>query len=156
MSVQSNINQMLSLAGLLASQSPALKAGAERRVLRKDLERKAEARSVEREVLSKTVPPTQERSELLTNVQSELADIKKAQFELDPSAESFESYYKTKKGADLLKKVTDPNYKPPSEIRRELADQRMAEAQAAKKETRTRILEGTPSAYIMRGDEWLQ
>lgn len=149
--IQANINQMISLAGLLASQSPALRAGAERRALQRDLERKEEARAVEREVLSKTVPPTQERSELLTNVQSELADIKKQQFELDPSAESYESYYKTKKGADLLKKVTDPNYKTPSEIRTELADKHRSEAQAAKMETRRRILEGTPSEYLMRG-----
>ena len=137
--IQSSINQAISLTALLATQNPEIKAHGEKKQLQKTLKKQEEAKAIEREVLSKQVEPSQERSELLTNVQEELAGIKKAQFKLNPTEESFERYYKTQKGANLLKKVTDPNYKTPSELRREQADISARMKQEQLMETRKRI-----------------
>ena len=87
MSIQSNVNTALSLASLLATQNPALRAKAEKRAELKSLGRKEE-------VLSKAVSESGGAgdSKIAQELTDQLGELKKQQFELDPSAESFQAY----------------------------------------------------------------
>lgn len=87
MSIQAGINQALSVAGLFASQSPALKDKAEKRAELKSLGRKEK-------VLSKAVSESAGAgdSKLAQELVDEIGEIKKQQFEVDPSEKSFQAY----------------------------------------------------------------
>ena len=78
---------MLSLGALLASHNPALKAQAEARAKRTTLAKTAEGLEKQIEV-SKGTGSRAVKAEART----ELAKVKKQQFELDPTKESFEAY----------------------------------------------------------------
>lgn len=85
MSIQATINSTLSLASLLATQSPGLKAKAEKRAELKSLGRKEE-------VLSKAVSESAGDPKIGQELTDKLGEIKKQQFELDPSDKSFQAY----------------------------------------------------------------
>ena len=75
---------MLSLAGVLASQSPQLKAMSEKRSAIRDLNKKEKALSAARDVSA------QANADVAQDYQDQLADVAKAQFELSPTKESAE------------------------------------------------------------------
>ena len=95
--IQSSVNQMISLAGLLASQSPSIRARSEKRAAIKNLSAREKAVSEVMQVAAESAD-----SELAQEYATDLAEIKKQQFEVDPSTESFLGYrgaqYATKEG----------------------------------------------------------
>ena len=91
MSIQSTINQGLSLVSVLASQSPGLRALSEKRAKVRDLAGRESA-------IREAITTTQATGDIAgaEPYGEELADIKKQQFELDPTAENYKAYRETK------------------------------------------------------------
>lgn len=160
MSIQSNINQMISLAGLLASQSPALRAKSEQRAAMRNL---AKQEDIVKKQIDIAQPGDKER------YGEELLNIKEKQFETMPTEETYSELIKMRPGQsttieespeDIAQEQIDieTKQKAVQEYKDSFkkADNELAEEQKIRRETRKRILEGTPSAYIMRGDEWQQ
>lgn len=97
MSIQANINQQLSLAGVLLTQNPASKAAAERRQEKTSLKRQEQAINKALEAIGPSNAAREPYGE-------DLAAIKKRQFELDPSAETWADY----KGTQTRKVAESP------------------------------------------------
>lgn len=154
--IQSSINQMISLTGLLASQVPAFKAGAEKRAEISRLGKKEQA-------ITKAIETAADTKDKEAYAE-ELTKVKKQQFEVNPTEESYKAYYDTMphqfavieaEPYEIAQELYETEQKE-AEVESYLqqfrkADTHRAEAQAAKMETRRRILEGTPSEYLMRG-----
>ena len=70
------------------------------------------------------------------------AGLKERRFELDPSEETYKSFKDTAEGISKTNKFTEAFRQ---------ADESILNKQKALEETRRRILEGTPSEYLMRG-----
>lgn len=88
MSIQSNINQGLSLAALLATQNPSLQEIAKKRSEIASLNKQEKAINAAIESTGKDIAAKEPYGEQLT-------EVKKRQFELDPTAESFKAYKET-------------------------------------------------------------
>lgn len=88
MSIQANINQQLSLAGVLLTQNPATKAAAERRQEKTSLKRQEQA-------INRAVEATGSDIAAKEPYGEDLAAVKKRQFELDPSAKTYAEYKST-------------------------------------------------------------
>lgn len=160
MAIQANINQMLSLAGLLATQSPTLRAKAETRAKMANLAKQEKAVRTQIDV-----------AEDITDKETyyeDLVDIKKQQFETKPTEETY-SELKDIQPKRLMTFEADPEeiaqeiYEEETRVneikenvdRFRRADENLKTQQEARRETRKRILEGTPSEYLMRGaDIW--
>lgn len=150
--IQSSINQMISLAGLLASQNPALQAASAKKTEIKQLKKKEEA--------------VRSQIENIENIAEkepygkELTEIKKQQFEVDPSSETYKAWKETEPKR-LLEAEEDPeeiakerfeSEQKEKEIQDYLdwfrtADQSAAREQEKRREIRRRILEGTPYQF---------
>lgn len=94
MSIQANVNKMLSLGALLASQNPTLKAQAEAREKGAQLER--EAAGIQKQIdiakpHGKAGKPTTSQAKV------DLADIRRKQFELNPTEQSFQEFRSAEK-----------------------------------------------------------
>lgn len=88
MSIQANINTMLSLAGILASQNPSLQAMAKKRSDIANLNKQEKAINAAIAATGANIAAKEPYGEQLT-------EVKKKQFELDPTAESFKAYKET-------------------------------------------------------------
>jgi hypothetical protein len=97
MSIQANINQQLSLAGVLLTQNPAAKAAAERRQERTSLKRQEQAINRAIEATGSDIAAKEPYGE-------DLAAVKKRQFELDPSDKTWAEY----KGTQTRKVAESP------------------------------------------------
>lgn len=97
MSIQANINQQLSLAGVLLTQNPATKAAAERRQERTSLKRQEKA-------INKAIEATGADIAAKEPYGEDLAAVKKRQFELEPSAKTYADY----KGTQTIKVAEIP------------------------------------------------
>lgn len=96
MNIQSNINQTLSLAGMLIAMNPTVKARAETREALSKLSR-------EEQVLSKQYEHLAYDPERAGAVESRMTDIAQKQFETDPSEASYEKLLRTYyEGSPLL------------------------------------------------------
>lgn len=100
MSIQSNINQGLSLAALLATQNPSLQEIAKKRSEIASLNKQEKAINAAIEATGKDIAAKEPYGEQLT-------EVKKRQFELDPTAESFKAY-KGKKSERVLNTPAQP------------------------------------------------
>lgn len=85
MSIQGNVNQIISLAGLLASQNPAIKSMGEKRAQLDQLN-KQEKLLARREALGQGQDPR-----LTQQIKQEQFDVASKKYELDPSAETYEA-----------------------------------------------------------------
>lgn len=133
--VQANINQMLSLTALLATQSPAVKAYGERKA---GLSNIAKQEAILNRKKSVIMPDDKNHSGNMiinSNEQQDLISediaLKKQRFDIDPSETSYRDYIES--------------------VKRQQADISAMQKQEQAQETRRRILEGTPSEYLMRG-----
>ena len=97
MSFQSNINQALSIAGLIAAQNPTLKAAAEKRAELKQLETRAQTLTKSAEVSGRGRKP-----ELAQEYREELAEVRKKQFETDPTTLNLRAYKKAQRKAQNM------------------------------------------------------
>ena len=97
MSLQSNVNQALSIAGLIASQNPTLKAATEKRAELKQLERRAQTLTKSAEVSGRGRKP-----ELAQAYREELAEVRKKQFETDPTSINLRAYKKAQRKAQSM------------------------------------------------------
>lgn len=88
MSIQSNINQGLSIASLLISQNPQVQAAAKKRTDIRNL-------SQQEESINKAIESTGSDIAAKEPYGEALSDIKKKQFELSPSEETFKAYKET-------------------------------------------------------------
>ena len=115
MSIQATLNQGLSIAALLATQSPAYKAKQEERLASDKLARKESALRQQIESISNIAEKE--------SVGKELSEVKKQQFELKPSSESYKAYKET---------TTQPVatfHADPEELAMEAAESRFAKEQ---------------------------
>lgn len=178
MSVQSSINQMISLTSLLASQSTGLKAMGEKRTKLNDIKQREATLEKQKGVL-----PTKE-------VKAEQIKLAKQKLDIDPTDENYKTYLELTKpemretpedtareayeyekevseGTREGRAITEEEYINPNETTSEvyeaevnrylegfrMADKSLADKAAAQRETKRRILEGTPSEYLLeRGD----
>lgn len=156
--IQANVNQMISLAGLLASQNPELRAKSEQRAKMAGL--------AKQEKVARTQIEAAEGADKEAYYE-DLVDIKRQQFETKPTAETYGEY------KDIQPKRLGTTEADPEEIAMEIyeeeqkeaevksyldqfrkADQHLADTLAAKTETRKRILQGTPSEYLLRKESF--
>lgn len=106
MSVQANINQMLSLAGILASQNPSLQAAVKRKSELSRLNKKEKA-------LRTAIAATGANIAAKEPYGEQLSDVKKKQFELNPTDETFKAY------EDITPKRVSETAADPDEIAKE-------------------------------------
>lgn len=85
MSIQSNINQMLSVASVALQMNPTLKAKAKERETMRNLERQEKVASK----ASELVPETD--VDLASSVATDQADLAERRFKLDPTKETYEA-----------------------------------------------------------------
>lgn len=103
MSIQGNVNQIISLSGLLASQHPGIRAAAQKRSELRDVTSKL--KTVEdRIALGHELVRSGEATGQLAPAYTERADLLKEKYKLDPSMESWEAYIK---GATEARERTD-------------------------------------------------
>lgn len=95
MNIQSNINQTLSLAGMLIAMNPTVKARAETREALSKLSR-------EEQVLSKQYEHLAFNPDMAETVESRMTDLAQEQFEAAPSEESYSKYLQTRYGESPL------------------------------------------------------
>lgn len=100
MSIQSNVNKMLSIGALLASQNPALKAQAEARA-------KSTQLSKQRENLQKQIDVAKGHGkagkEIKSGAEIEMAKIAEEEYKLDPSDKTFKELIQRKKASQKAK-----------------------------------------------------
>jgi hypothetical protein len=176
--IQSSVNQMISLAGLLASQNPALQAASAKKTKLNDIKQKEAILEKQKGVL-----PDKE-------VKAKQVKLAKEKLDIDPTDENYKTYLELNKpemretpedtareayeyekevseGTREGKAITEEEYINPNETTSEvyeaevnrylegfkMADKSLADKAAAQRETKRRILEGTPSEYLLeRGD----
>lgn len=172
--IQANVNQMISLASLLASQSPAYKAAVEKRGIAKNIAKETKALTEQAgpafsaaeeaiqginlvdadkvpEYAEQTVDPAMENVEELLQRKTELA---KQEFELKPSEATYNKYLAGKRAIKSYEARATGTRNIIAEMKAEraAADTQLQARQEAMRETRRRILEGTPSEYVLRED----
>lgn len=177
--IQASINQAISLTALLATQNPAIQAKGAKRAELSDIDKKLENLRDEALTIAKSDMPedvdvpvvrtamelsdigeTDKAVEVLKSLTPEqrkeygdmltamsekgqlAAGLKARRFELDPSEETYKSFKDTAEGVGKTTKFAEAFSK---------ADESILNKQRALEETRRRILEGTPSEYLMRG-----
>ena len=89
MSIQSNINQTISLASLLVSNNESLQAAARKK-------RESANLAAQEEAVKSAIEATGPDIAAKAPYGEQLTEIKKKQFELNPSAESFNAYKSTR------------------------------------------------------------
>lgn len=99
MSIQANINQGLSLASLLITQNPSLKASAEKNTTIKNLEKRAEQENKQYQAMKAGLRvPGRTSIETLEDIASfgeSAVKTSKELFELDPTAQRYQSLKET-------------------------------------------------------------
>ena len=98
MSIQSNINQALSVAGVLATMNPAIQARAEKRSALRELDAASETIYKESQAAAQSIVKSQADPEVMQKAFGDIAsyqekgvDVAKKRFELDPSLENYEA-----------------------------------------------------------------
>ena len=114
MSIQSNINQTISLASLLVSNNESLQAAARKK-------RETANLALQEEAVKSAIEATGSDLAAKEPYGEQLTEIKKKQFELNPSAESFAAYKST-----MPTKVTEAEADP-EEIASEIYESEKAE-----------------------------
>ena len=115
MNVQSNINQMLSVAGMLATMNPELRAKAEKRSEIRGLKKQRKTLTQARDVAVE-----ENKYGLGEEYQKNLIDVNRKLFETDPSEETLKSYTTARKDAGLDQPTPDnPVYDPEFEMQQE-------------------------------------
>lgn len=89
MSIQSNINQMLSIGAMLASRNPALKAKAEARAQEAQLLKESAGLEKQMEIEKKH---HQGRSQIGIKTKKEYAKVKRKQFVINPNEKTYQAY----------------------------------------------------------------
>lgn len=97
MSIQSNVNQMLSIGALLASQNPALKAQAEARAKSTQLAKEASGLEKQMEIEK---AHHQGRSTIGIDTKKSMVDVRRKQYEMNPTEEAYQAL---KKAENALK-----------------------------------------------------
>lgn len=101
--IQSNINQMLSVAGVMANLNPTLKAKAEARQQQESMRKESESLSSQYNVLAKKRSKVAaEQRAIIREKQGELA---RQQFEMDPSDDTYNALLKIKKKSNSALKA---------------------------------------------------
>lgn len=119
MSIQAGINQSISTLGGLAMLNPSLRAMAEKRSTLKNLKEQEKGITSARDIALQAG-----QADDVMDYQTKLANVKKAQFETDPSTESFQAYqeaYASTPEASAKRATHIPA--DPEEIGRERAEQ---------------------------------
>lgn len=116
MSVQANINQMLSLAGILASQNPTLQAKVKRRTELSSLSKQEKALRTAIAAIDANIAAKEPYGE-------QLSEVKKKQFELNPTDESFKAY------TDITPKRVATTEATPEEIAQERYESEQKESE---------------------------
>ena len=88
MSIQSNINQMLSIGAMLASRNPALKAKAEARAREAQLAKESAGLEKQMEIEKKH---HQGRSQIGIQTKKDYANVKREQYERNPTEETYKA-----------------------------------------------------------------
>ena len=121
MSIQSNINTMLSLAGVLASQSPQLIEMAKKREAVSRLTKQKEALGK-----ATTLMAESGKSEIAQSYLDETANISKKIFETDPTDVTAESYLKDRyDSTEGIKERTISVPAEPEEIAQEMYEEEL-------------------------------
>lgn len=172
MNVQSSINQAISLASLLASQNPAIQAGAEKRAKLKSLGKQEE--QISKQLKTIEAPLSRSEEALYEDLMEQQHEINKEKFQVDPSEEALKDYKMSYGATHPISVPGDPEEmaqemyeieigerEDPDPSRqaqkiyeaRMKADENARMKQEALRETRRRILEGTPSEYMLGGND---
>ena len=125
MSIQAAVNQTLSIAGLLISMNPTLKAAAERNQQKAALSRRAG-------ILEKglEIAKASGDKDLNQELSQKLSETKKEQFMKDPTSESYSAYQQVEQQRRMS-----------AEEAAAKADKAMADAQTEKRKGRRRFAE---------------
>lgn len=91
MSIQGNVNQIISLSGLLASQHPGIRAAAQKRSDLRNVTSKLNTIE-ERIALGHELARTEGAAGELAPAYTERADLLKEKYKLEPSMESWDAY----------------------------------------------------------------
>lgn len=154
MSIQSNINQITSLAGMLMSQTPM--AAAAREKVAEAQRAKAAQRQADKDV--ETYEQLAEygiepENEAEAAVQSMIAEKGAAayekQFELNPTTQTYKQYTQALEAKGYYQREQSRLSK--SQETKKEAEEALQDEQEriAASNARTKILEGTPSAYLL-------
>lgn len=171
--IQASINQAISLATLLATQSPKIKAIGEKNIALQNIRK-------ENEVLEKQFSPAYDATqkaikglqdidpsetekviqyaeteidpamEEVSDIVAKQTSLAKRAFETDPNKRTYERYLAGKKASKEQAEFKQTTQDLFAEMRQ--ADLEVAKEQELRRETRRRILEGTPSEHILRGE----
>lgn len=95
MSIQANVNQMLSLGALLASHNPALKAKAEARAKEAELAKQAEGYEKELHIAKQH---RQGKSEIGISARQNLLKTRQKQHSMNPSEETYAKLKEAERG----------------------------------------------------------
>lgn len=159
--IQSGINQIISLASLLATQNPSIKNIAERRSELSRVKNTAEnlesvMTSVKTDFEKNPPAPGSEEMkdfhETMTDYAKQGLELKKKAFELDPSQKTYAGYKALKNKMSELDTIQ--SQLADVRAKREQANARTMAMQEARRQTRASILEGTPSEYASEYQTW--
>lgn len=153
MSIQSTINQGISVASLLISQNPAVQSKAKDRAEFRNLTKQEKA-------LNKTIESLGDDLAAKEPYGEQLADVKKRQFELKPSAETLKAY-KDVKPERVAETPADPYEIARERIETEEAEEEINSivraarkarnatlaAQEERRNARAAIMTGVPESY---------
>lgn len=119
--IQSSINQMISLAGLLASQSPSIRAGAEKKIQEKKLKAREDIVRKKREAMTgpavlANVDTAEAESEAILQ---EERDIAKERYDIEPTEATYEALSKAERA---LHPATYTIEADPEELAREAVE----------------------------------
>jgi hypothetical protein len=120
MSIQASINNMLSVAGVLAGMNPEIRAKAETRNTLQNLGKRKEAVTEARDIAAEAG-----QSKVAEQYQETLGGINKQIFEVSPSEESFEEYAES----SGLNRPTTTTRGDPLEIAQEIYEEKAFEAE---------------------------
>lgn len=121
MSIQGNVNQIISLTALLATQMPGYKAAAEKRVEMNKIKQ-------EEKVLGQREAVAQEKGGSTYNIKKEQADLAYRKYRTNPSVKTAEAAEKASEVAE------EARLDEPSDFPEQFANQREQEAYAAAQE----------------------
>lgn len=142
MSIQGTINQGLSLTGLLITQTPSYKNAAEAHKL--DVQAKKIEKQAEMVANPKYHSFGLDKNAEVGELNKKAIELNKEAFSRAPTQKRFDTYATNVAFSARGKQFSQM---------RELADANAKAAQAARLETRKRILTGTPSEYLLKEDK---
>ena len=143
MSIQSNINQGLSLASLLLSQNPEIKAVGDRRAKERELQRQEKALTTAIESTGSDIAAKEPYGE-------KLSEVRKKKFELNPTPESFKAY------EDATPKRVSTVEADPEDIAKEKYESEQKQQEVDKELQRLKDADKSASEAIEKRNEEIQ